>query len=171
MTIKQFGAESTYRNWPIWKTIKIGTGFASASELLAAIGIRGLKIGDWADDMLVMPEFVINLEEIELDLVVVSASDIGFENGARRDQIYKRIEEFGLEVCPCEVGPQLYLQYDDKADGEILIGMNPIVSSIGVPRVFYIARRGSEIRLRSYFGRPDIFWGTRTKWVFVRPRR
>lgn len=48
------------------------------------------------------------------ELVRFTVEQLGFPNGATTDEVYKRAEDLGLELCPAEVGPHLRLQYSGK---------------------------------------------------------
>lgn len=158
--------------FPIWKTIKLGTGLKVAEDFRHALSDGGFRLSGWASGILGKPAFTAAGEETEVDLVRVAVGELGFRKGARRDQIYERAKELGLEVCPPEVGPQLRLQYQDQPNGEwILIAMEPIIDSDGCPLVFSVGRRGSELWLSSYWGNPGHFWGAGHQWVFCRPRK
>lgn len=158
--------------WKIWETIKIDTGLKTADGFRKAIKKNGMKISDWASDILGKSAFTLASQETELDLVKVTVRELGFKDGARRDQIYKRAKQLGLELCPSEVGPQLRLQYKDQPNGEwILIAMEPITDSGGDLRVFDVECLASELWLRSDYGAPDLFWNSVHQWVFVRPRK
>lgn len=160
------------RNWPTWKTIKLGTGFKNADDFRKAIKDCGMQIGDWANDMLGKPTFTAVTEATEVDLVKVTVGELGFKDGARRDQIYDRAKELGLELCPPEVGPQLRLQYKDQSLNEwILIGMEPIRDSDGDLNVFCVGHGDGGIWLGGYCDSPDDVWYADNRWVFVRPRK
>lgn len=159
-------------NWSIWKTIKLGNGFKNADDFRKAIKDCGMMIGDWADNILGKPEFTVATRETEVDLVKVTVAELGFKDGARRDQIYEQAKKFGLELCPSEVGPQLRLQYKDQSMDEwVLIAMEPIRYSGGGLNVFYVAHDGNGIWLYSYYGNPARVWDAGYPWVFVRPRK
>jgi len=97
--------ENPWPGFPVWKTIKLGTGLKTADDFREALKDGGFRIGDWANDILGKPAFKAAVEETEIDLVVVSVAELGFKKGATREDIYKRAQELGLEVCPSEVGP------------------------------------------------------------------
>jgi len=154
--------------FPIWKTIKLGTG-KTVGDFRNDLRRGNLKLGDWASDIIGKPAFTTATEETEVDLVRVAVAELGFKKGARRDQIYERANEFGLELCPAEVGPQLRLQYQDQPNKEqILIGMEPIIVSDGTPRAFGIESLDSELWLSAYYGSPGRDWDAEHQWVFVR---
>jgi hypothetical protein len=158
--------------WPVWKTIKLGTGLKTADDFRKDIKDDGMNISDWADDIIGKPEFTVAAEETEVDLVKATVAELGFRNSARRDQIYDRVKELGWEICPAEVGPQLRRQYRDQPNNEsIRIGMKPIRDSGGDLGVFRVERHDSGFWLHGGYGGPGDFWGAGGRWVFVRPRK
>jgi hypothetical protein len=159
------------RKFKIWKTIKLGTG-KTADDFRQVLNVGEFRLSEWASDILGKRDFTIVAEETEVDLVKVTVAELGFKKGARRDQIYARAKELGLELCPPEVGPQLRLQYQDQPNGEwILVAMEPIIGSGGYPLVFYVERPASGLWLLSIWGHPDLFWSAGSQWVFCRPRK
>ncbi len=155
--------------FPIWKTIKLGTGLKTADDFREAIKDRGMKIGDGANDILGKPQFTVVTKETELDLVVISVAELGFKSGATREQIYARAKEFGLDLCPAEVGPQLRLQYQDQPDGEwLVIAMEPIIASVGDLELFSVKRYDSDLWLRGVYDYPASVWYAAHRFVFSR---
>jgi len=153
-----------------WKTIKLGTGLKTAEEFRRVLRDGEFRLSDWASDILGKPAFKAADEETEVDLVKVTVAELGFKKGARRNQIYERARDLGLELCPPEVGPQLRLQYQDQPNGEwILVAMEPIVDSDGDPRLFLVERSDSGLWLSSFWGDPGGFWDAGRQWVFCRP--
>jgi len=159
-------------NLVAWKTIKLGTGLKTADDFRKAIKDRGMKINDWANDILGKPQFTVATEETEVDLVVISVAELGFKDGAKLKDIYARVKELGIEPCPNEVGPQLRLQYADQPEGEwLIIGMEPIAGSGGGLELFSVWRDGSGLWLRGDCDSPDYVWDGDCRFVFVRPRK
>ena len=160
-------------DFKVWKTIKFGTELRAVEDFRRALKDGkdgGFQVSGWANDMLGQSVFTAATEETEVDLVVVSVAELGFKGGAYTRDIYKRAQEFGLELCPSEVGPQLRLQYKDQPMEEwLLIGMEPITDSDGILGVFYVERDGHDLWLGGYDGRPGCFWHGCYRWVFVRP--
>ena len=158
------------RNWSTWKTIRLGTnGLKTADDFRKFLKDNGFSIGDYANDILGKPTFTAAAEEIELDLVVASVAELGFKNGATREQIYARAKELGLDLCPAEVGPQLRLQYKDQPNGEwLIVAMEPIADSVGGLKLFCVARSDSGLWLFSYCGEPGLVWYSVPRFVFSR---
>lgn len=156
----------------VWKTIKLGTGLKTADDFRKALKDNGFSIGNWANDILAKPAFTVASEETEVDLVIVTVAELFKKGAPRRDQIYERAKEVGLEICLPEVGPQLRIQYPDQPNGNwVLIGMEPIADSDGNPNVFDVGRSGSGLWLDGSWGSPDSVWDPDYQWAFVRPRK
>lgn len=152
-----------------WRTVKLGT-HGTVEELKNAITSAGHNISDWSKDILGKPAFTLAGEESELELVKVTARELGFSKGATRKDIYNRAIEQGLMICPAEVGPQLRLQYADQPIGEwVIIAMEPIIDSGGDPGMFSVRRDGDgESWLNTYCGNPGSVWGADSVFVFGR---
>ena len=156
--------------FPVWRTIKIGTGLKTADDFRRALTSAGFRIGTWANDILGQPAFTAAAAESTLGLVVASVADLGFNHGATLKEIYARAKELGLELCPAEVGPQLRLQYPDQPRGEwLFIAMEPIAGSGGYPTVFGVEHDDDGRWLNGvFYGVPDCFWYGNDRFVFVR---
>ena len=114
-------------DFPVWKTIKLGT-IKTGEELVSVLRKNGNDVSDCAEYTLRKSgKFPVGLEE-EVDLVKVSAKDLGFDNlvpyingyphYVSRGEVYEQAKKLGLKICPLEVGPQLRLQYDNQSEGE-----------------------------------------------------
>lgn len=155
----------------IFRTIKLGT-CADLTALKVAVNAAGGRISDYANDLLNHRDFTIAAEEIEVDLVVASVAELGFEDGATYADICAKAQELGLQICPAEVGPQLRLQYTDQPNGEWLrIAMDPIADRDGRRSVFDVVRDRGELWLVWDSGRPDRVWSADDRFVFVLPRK
>jgi len=153
---------------PVWKTIRIGT-HPDNSALRQALLDTDYRISNWADDILGKVEVTTDPEEIEL--VVVTVAELGFRNGATRQQIYDKAESLDLMLCPADVGPQLRLQYpaDEQPMNEwLLVAMEPISDSDGSLGVFSVERYDDGAWLYSYYDGPVSVWDAGVRWLFRR---
>lgn len=164
---EDFGVKPDFKTF---RTLKLGTGIKDADGFRKALKKADCNIGDWGNNILGKPAFKVAEAETEVELVVVSNAELGFENGATVKETYARAKELGLELCPNEVGPQLRLQYKDQPKGGwLLIAMEPITDSGGDLYVFYVERYGDGKQwLRGSFGHPDYRWHASSCWVFLR---
>lgn len=153
-----------------FKTIKLGTGLKTADDFRKALKEANCSIGYLGNDILGKPAFKVADKETEVELIVVSNAELGFENGTTVKETYARAKELGLDLCPNEVGPQLRLQYKDQPKGEwLLVAMEPITDSVGNVGVFHVERRGDgKLWLGGSRGNPDHGWDASTRWVFLR---
>ena len=156
--------------FPVWKTIKIGTGLKTAEEFRQALNREEFDVNEWANYILGKPDFTIVTQKIELNLVKTTARELGFKIKVRCNQIFSRAKELGLELCPAEVGPQLRLQYKDQPNNEypLLIAMKPIAGLDGNLEVFSVAHSvsGSWLGVTSY--NSSLL---DRQWAFVLPQK
>jgi len=157
---------------PIWKRVTLGT-FKSANAIREALDREHVHIGDSANEALGRPAFAFTSAKVELDLVVVAVTDLGFgAAGAPRADIYARAAQLGLELCPAEVAPYLRLQYLQQPVGEILqIAMQPVATYGGDPVDLAVADGGEGLLLVGGEAFSDRVASGAVRFVFVRPRR
>ena len=153
----------------VWKTITFGR-FANTFALRNALDAAGCGIGDLAEQILARPAFAMNPAE-DVDLVVVSAAELGTPTETSPVDVYARAQERGLALAPAEVGPQLRLQYPDQPIGEFLhVGMNPINTWSGEPVIFALVNGGAALILIGTESSANAKTSATTRFLFVRPR-
>ncbi|HEY9586269.1 MAG TPA: hypothetical protein VJJ27_01345 [Candidatus Paceibacterota bacterium] len=163
------GTATKVSQFPVWKTVSLGTGLKTADDFRSALKQAGYLVGGWANDILGKPAFSVAGDVSEVDLVNVSVAELGFANGAMRKEIYDRAMELGLGLCPSEVGPQLRLQYKDQPNGEwLIVAMEPIADSDGDLGVFDLGHDGNGVWLNRHRGHPDSGWDAGNRFLFVR---
>ena len=155
----------------VWKTITLGE-FANSFALRNALDAADCGIGDLAEEILARPAFTLAATKTDVDLVVVSAAELGLgaDSVSLRD-IYSRAEQLGLGLAPAEIGPALRLHYFDQPIGEILhVGMKPITTWKGEPGIFVVANGGAGLILIGQIGIADTQMSASSAFLFVRPR-
>jgi hypothetical protein len=163
------------KNFPLWKTITLGTGPQTVQEYREAFLANGNTLGDTGNRILCSKEFTKAKELIEVDLVAVTAATLGCHDylKATRNDIYKSARERGLHLCPAEVGPQLRLQFRKQPlDQWINIGMKPIDIGWDNPAVLTVSRslRTGDLWLDGdAFPGDDLSSNDLGFWVFVLP--
>jgi hypothetical protein len=70
--------------------------FESVEDLSKALTGNGFRIGDWAADILKRTPLADT--ETEIELVLVTAADLGFTAKTRRDAVCDRANELGLDL-------------------------------------------------------------------------
>jgi hypothetical protein len=154
-----------------WKTIKIGTRLKTPYDFREALESAGMKIGDWAYDIMCEPAFTVITGKKEFELVVVTVAELGFKDGATRKDIYARAKKLGLNLCPPEIGPRLRLKYTDQPMNDFLvIAMKAIKGLDGIYSLFYLKHNVDGLWLISEEeGAPAVkFWKGGNDFVFLR---
>ena len=152
------------KRFPLWKVIELGS--MSTNELKEAL--RDSKFGTDRIASEIMDRVHISGAGTRIELVKVSLEELLLGNDPIREQIYDSAREWGLNLVPAEVGPQLRLQYPDQPDGEeVFLGMVPMCARDGNDYIFLLDRDGESPGsrfLRSYRGDPG---GPGVLWVFT----
>jgi hypothetical protein len=153
-----------------WKTITIGT-YSDSLALLNALSSIGCEIGGAAAEILARPTFTLSGERTVVELVAVSAAELGFHGQtASLRQIYAVAQQIGFGLASAEIGPQLRLQYLDQPIGEFLIiAMEPIKTWAGEPIVLTVANGGAGLILIGQDGHADAEISATSRLIFVRP--
>lgn len=155
--------------FPVFKTITLGV-YESGKAYSRALARAGFTIGDWASNIL--DKIQVSQSRVQLDLVVRSVAELGFDKATRYDAICAKAKELGLQLCPAEVGPTLRLTYSDQPYREwFWIAMEPILDSDGALRVFEVRHVSSARCLYGYCGTPDCLWDPDDRFIFVLPRK
>lgn len=158
--------------FPVSKTVKIGTGLKTPDDFKRAFKSRGCRIAFTVDSVFYNENSFTGSEmEKEMDLVFITVADLGFKSGASHWQIMSQAELMGLELCPAEIGPQLRLQYRDQERGErLFIGMEPVTAPGMGQTVFSVDHDSYGLAIGGNSWQPEVKWEADSRFVFVRPR-
>jgi hypothetical protein len=111
--------------------------------------------------------FTIAEKPEEISFVELKTSELGLvDKNPTIYEIYSRIKELGLELCPAEVGPRLEVDYEKVfkkeqpkgPKGYLYIGMEQIANSDGVPAIFNMESSDAGSFLYDCSARPDDRW-------------
>src|SRR5215470_7219178 len=113
-------------HFQVWRTITLGA-YKGVDAYRDALDSARIKIGDSADQILGRPAFPYATTKTDVELVLLSAANLGVESESSLADVYKRARQAGLELCPAEVGPQLRLDYRNQPLGEALdVAIEPV---------------------------------------------
>lgn len=155
--------------WPVWKTISLGT-YTSHVEMFDALDEAGVHIGDMADEVLHRPAFTLSKVKMDVQLVVLTASDLGFGEREPLASLYARARGLGYELCPAEVAVQLRLQYRDQPVGEFLdVAMDPIATYERKLIGLSLGNGGAGLMLVGQTMSLEMIPDRGTRFVFVHP--
>ncbi|KKW10325.1 MAG: hypothetical protein UY50_C0038G0010 [Parcubacteria group bacterium GW2011_GWA2_49_9] len=145
------------------KTIETDPTIQSPKQAEAKLKEQSICLSQYGNDLLNKTEFSKQKETYKLARFTVE--QLGFPDGATTEQIYKKAETLGLDLCPAEVGPHLRLSYEG---GEwMLIAMKQITDRDGNPSVFYLNRDGVALKLGGNFAWPVRGWSAGDQFVFL----
>ncbi len=171
--VELYNIEHIYTQFPEGRIRRenVEIGGKNTEDLKQDLEKNGIKISDYANDMLASKDFTTSENLENIPLIRLKVSDLGFKEGATTDEIYKRANELGLELCPAEVGPNLRLKYKDQPMGEYLrIAMKQISARDGDPHVFSLGHGVDGLCLHNRYAPPAYWWLAAHVFVF-RPRK
>lgn len=162
--------EHIYTSFPEGKIRRetIAIGGKDAKQLEKELIKAGFKISDYAKFMLNSEEFKTQKQTEPADLVRLQVRDLFNDNkNHTTEDIYKKAQDMGLELCPTEVGPHYRLQYKNQPLNEwIRIAMKQIADPVGGPRVFYLGRHAVGVWLDYSWAEPANRWNPGDGFVF-----
>lgn len=166
----QLNIEHIYTSFPEGKIHKyqIEIGGKTKDQLKAELKEKKIYISDWANQILESKDFTVLKSTETADLVRLTVKDLGFPNDATTDEIYRKAQEFGLELCPAEAGPHLRLSY--SGNDWMYIAMKQITDRDGRPNVFCLGRNNAWLWLNEHDAPPSCRWGSSHQFVFL-PRK
>lgn len=163
--------EHIYESFPnkkvFLKTIETNPNIKSSADAEKELIAKGFRITDNAKHMLKSTSF--SKESVEYELVSFSVASLGFPQGATTKEIFAKGQELGLELCPAEVGPNLRLQYGDRAVNDyLLLAMDTITDADGDSSVWYVRRVSDGSWLSEGWATPGDRLSADNQVVFVR---
>lgn len=164
--IFQRNLEDIYISFPEGRIEKyhIEIGGKTKEQLKSELTPPKYYVFDWANQLMEHRDFTVLKETEHADLVRLTVKDLGFDQGATTDEIYKKAIFLGLELCPAEVGPYLRLSY--SGGDWMYIAMKQITGRDGDPGVFSLNRYEAELRLHGSGAEPEDRWGADDQFVF-----
>lgn len=137
---------------------KIKIGGKTSNQLKKELNEEYIYYSKEIDNMMKSQDFIISENIENINLIRLTIDDLNLQEGATVEEIYRRAEELGLELCPSETGPHLRLQYLGKEP--ISIGMKPIMGTDGDLNIFTLDSSGGneDLILRFETANPARRW-------------
>ncbi len=165
-------------DFPIWRTIKLGTGLRTANDFKEATSKIGRRLGGRAHDVLSHDSFVTSNTEVEVDLVLITPLDLGLPKTGLygvplREETDRRAISQGLQLCPTEVAPQLRLQGDDQDYCMVATDRLPFKAADGEGYAqLGLGVMGSDEGQKPTLAAYAAGWTLlNVEWVYVKPRK
>jgi hypothetical protein len=100
-----------------FKSRTVEVGGLTKWELIEKLQQSSILINEYGERLLADDKFTTSKTKYSLQIVELTVGNLGFPDGATTEQIFKRVNELGLKLCPIELGPYLRLQYLDQSEG------------------------------------------------------
>ncbi|MBU2220080.1 hypothetical protein KJ665_02965, partial [Patescibacteria group bacterium] len=109
--IREHNIEHIYTSFPFpegriyIESVEIGK--KDAGELIREMREKNINVRNYAGDMMKDKDFTVLKESESIALIRLKVGDLGFSKYKHptTNEIYKRIQELGLKLCPAEAGP------------------------------------------------------------------
>jgi hypothetical protein len=163
------GLVNTSPRFNTWRTATLGI-HKGVDAYRNALEAARIKIGDAANEILGRPAFRYVTSKTEVELALVSASELGVDTESSLSDVYRLARRFGLTLCPGEVGPQLRLDYRDQPVAEVIdVAMEPVATYYGDLTILSLINFGQGLALIGGDGRPDVIVARTKRFIFALP--
>jgi hypothetical protein len=143
---------------------QVRIGSVAKPDLLKELEARGVQLNPFAHELFAHDGFTTLAKPVEINVVQISAAQLGLAGGGTFDQIVERALARGYALCPLELGPHFRLQFMHQAEGflgyppsanckppgSITVASQPIEQSDDVPKGFYLRVMEGVPWLRGY---------------------
>ena len=160
----------------------IEVGGLTKLQLIQKLKQNSILMNEYGNRLFADENFTTSDTKYNLKTIELTVMDLGFPNGANTAQLFKRGSEFGLELCPLELGPHLRLKYLDQPEGysadasqqnkapsgSITIASEILTKEDDFPKGFYLRRINDVLWLRGYIADElHVFWEPEDRFIFV----
>ena len=168
-----------YPNSPtIVRTVKVGG--LTKSQLMQQLQQHAILMNESGKVLFENDNFTTSNKTYCLKTVELTVRDLGLPGGATMAQIFNNASQFGLELCPVELGPHLRLVYLDQPEGysgkpfrqhqapygSITIASKILSDDENVPKGFYLRRIKGDLWLRGYRADHKHVWDPDDHFIF-----
>ena len=140
-----------------FKSIKLGIGPKNVNDFVKKLKEKGCRCFKGVRAILGDPTFIESLatKKRKIDLVLVSAKELGFVRESTLTELYEEAQKQGLKLCPPEVAPQLCLQPKPARSG-VLYWLLWFVEIAQIPDYLWIAMKPIKGRIFATFLRKGM---------------
>ena len=153
---------------------EVWIGGLSKDELLKSLISQNIGLNELGLSIFNHKNFTTSPTREKLQTVEIFVGDLGFSNGATTKEVYQKAKEFGLKLCPPELGPHMRLQYIDLSQpvdppkGHWQnIAMNELFDESDLTKGFYLRRRQDGFWLRGYQASLDHLWKPHDRFIYL----
>ncbi|WP_176463548.1 helicase [Oceanobacillus manasiensis] len=164
----------------ITRTIEMGG--LTKSQLNYKLQQHSISMNEFAEILIADEKFTASNTRCTVKTVELTVMDLGFPKGATLPEIFGRVSELGLGLCPVELGPYLRLYYLNQPEGykgkhiqpgqaptgSITIASEVIREDDEYPKGFYLRNINGVLWLRGYVADDLHVWNPEDHFVFLK---
>ncbi len=160
--------ERIYTSFPerelLLESLRIGD--KTSDELQELMRKNRIAITEESDYIMDSSEFEVSQAE-QVDVIKLHVGDLGLSARPTTNEIYIRIAELGLELCPPAVGPHYRLAHLNQPMRELVfVGMRQITVQDGSLNIFCVEHSSGGVSLCTGLVKPDGTWHPDDQFLF-----
>ncbi len=150
------------------KTWSVEVGSLSKNQLLLRLSQHKINLNAYATMLFMSESFTVSVQRKCVNVVQVSAKQLGFADGALYSDIMYAAKGIGLVPCSLELAPFLRLAYLEQSDEKMLtVASARAFCDESYPNGFYLSYKNGEHWLRGYRSTSDWIWPPESIFAFV----
>lgn len=151
----------------IFKEIEAGP--MGKGELIQRMSERGIQFNTYAELLFENPSFQRLSAPQTFKLVKLKLREMDLDRPTIYDEIVKRAQTLGLQLCPLILAAYLRLEYLDQPEGPYLKIASPKVGETeDEPRGLYLRNLEGTLWLRGYRASDDWEYSPEMEFIFQR---
>ncbi|MDO8601899.1 MAG: hypothetical protein Q7R62_02110 [bacterium] len=148
----------------LWRMLTVGV-YQSVTDIRSALATAGMRLGDWAADILGKVTLPVTAETVEFGRTTVR--ELGFTKATKLRDILAAIKARGHKLCLATDGVAIRIGYPDQPNGEcVWLAMEPVAGSGGLSRILRVGRDGGGLWLGAYCYGLDGVWNPGSEFFF-----
>ena len=148
-----------------WKIID-GFNYGSVMECVEDLQIKGYKASEWITD--IAKKLEVKQDKYPIELFRVKASDLGFNDACKLQEIYERIYSEGFCTISPEIAILTRLLYDEQPNKEwlrIATPLDSMIDSDGIPHLPKLGKGLGMCFIETYWSYPDAIFHPHNDFV------
>ena len=153
-----------------WKQIN-KIDFLNAKECLRALKEKNYKTSLWVENIFESSDFNYDKIDYPINLIRISLKELGFDIHAELKNVYKKIEEKGLDLVPPQIALYSRMIYDEQPTGEWLRFATPLDSMIDIDGIPHLPKIGKALGfyfIETYWAYENAIFHPHNEFVFLR---
>ena len=155
----------------VWKNIK-SVDYKSCDDCISDFKKKNYKISPWIENFIKNKNLKFKNYDYPIQLVRKNVSSLGFDGPTELQEIYKKINSFGLKLVPPEIAILTRKFYEEQKTGEWLRFATPMDSMIDTDGVPHLPKLGKALGfyfIETYWSYSKAIFHPHNEFVFILP--